>query len=78
MIDFESAAENRRRIILEAVEHLSPQCRAAFTLKVFDGLSYREIAERLHISTAAVERHIARGLLQVHAYISKHYPQMKQ
>jgi RNA polymerase sigma-70 factor (ECF subfamily) len=37
--------------------------REAFLLHRFGGLSYTEIAERLRISTATVQRHIARAML---------------
>ena len=39
--------DERNRLIQEAVDRLPPQCRAAFTLRVFHECSYKEIADRL-------------------------------
>ena len=41
---------------------LSPKCRAAMTLHYRDELGYREIAERLNISTNMVKKYIIKGL----------------
>ncbi len=71
-------ADCRRRILLEEVGRLSPQCQAALTLKMLHGLSYRQIGKRLGISTERVEHHIAHGLFQVHACLSRRMPHMKQ
>jgi len=40
-----------------------PHTRQAFWLHRFDGLTYQEIAQRLHISTMTVRRHIAKAVL---------------
>jgi RNA polymerase sigma-70 factor (ECF subfamily) len=60
-------------LLEEAVARLSPQCRAAFTLRVFGGCSYREIAQQLRISPKTVENHIARALRQTHQYMRRRY-----
>ena len=44
----------------------------AFMLKVFEGLTYTEIAKRLGITSAVVESHVARGIFHVQAYISRY------
>lgn len=62
----------RSVLLREAVARLPPQCRTAFTLKVFHGCSYKEIADRLGISTKTVEHHIARGLRETHQYLRQH------
>jgi RNA polymerase sigma-70 factor (ECF subfamily) len=59
------------------VASLPPQCRTAFTLKVFHGCSYKEIAEKLGISTKTVEHHIARGLRDTHQYLRERYGEVK-
>jgi RNA polymerase sigma-70 factor, ECF subfamily len=65
-------ANQQVRLLKDAIEHLPPQCRAVFTLKVFHGCSYKEIAEKLGISTKTVENHIARGLRDTHVYLRQH------
>ncbi len=66
-------ADEQTRILQEAVGRLPPQCRAAFTLKVFYACSYQEIADRLGISPKTVEKHIARGSRETHAYLRRRY-----
>jgi len=61
------------RLLKEAVEQLSPRCRAAFTLRVFHGHSYKEIAGRLGLSPKTVENHIARALRETHGYMRRRY-----
>jgi RNA polymerase sigma-70 factor (family 1) len=65
--------DERNRLIQEAIDRLPPQCRAAFTLRVFHECSYKEVAERLGISAKTVEKHIARGLRDTHTYIKMRY-----
>src|SRR6202140_3337284 len=65
--------DERNRLIQEAIDRLPPQCRAAFTLRVFHECSYKEVAERLGISPKTVEKHIARGLHETHRYIKRRY-----
>jgi RNA polymerase sigma-70 factor (family 1) len=65
-------SKQRSLLLREAVASLPPQCRTAFTLKVFHGCSYKEIAEKLGISTKTVEHHIARGLRETHLYLREH------
>lgn len=66
-------ADEAALLLKDAIEHLPPQCRAAFTLKVFNACSYKEIAEQLGISTKTVEKHISRGLRDTHAFLRRRY-----
>lgn len=72
-IDDELLADERTRVLAEAIGRLPPQCRAAFTLRVFHACSYKEIAQKLGISARTVEKHIARGLRETHAYVKLRY-----
>jgi RNA polymerase sigma-70 factor (ECF subfamily) len=69
----ETLADEEGRLLREAVEQLSPQCRAAFTLRVFQFCSYKEIALRLGISPKTVENHIGRALRETHDYLRRRY-----
>ena len=69
----EALADERARLLRAAIEHLPPQCRAVFALKVFHACSYQEIAERLGISVKTVEKHVGRGLKDTHAYLKRRY-----
>ena len=65
--------DERNRLIQEAIDRLPPQCRAAFTLRVFHECSYKEVADRLGISAKTVEKHIARGLRDTHSFLKRRY-----
>ena len=41
--------DERNRLIQQAIDRLPPQCRAAFTLRIFHECSYKEVADRLGI-----------------------------
>lgn len=66
-------AEERSSLLKNAIQRLSPQCRAAFALKVFHGCSYRDIAVQLHISEKTVEVHISRGIRETYRYMRRRY-----
>ena len=70
--------DERNRLIQEAIDQLPPQCRAAFALRIFHGCSYKEVADRLSISAKTVEKHIARGLRETHAYLNGRYSPTRQ
>ena len=72
-LETELLRDERNRLIQEAIDRLPPQCRAAFTLRVFHECSYKEIAERLGISAKTVEKHIAHGLHETHRYVNRRY-----
>lgn len=66
-------SDERSRLLKGAIEHLPPQCRAVFALRVFHACSYQEIAERLGISEKTVEKHVGRGLRDTYQYLKRHY-----
>ena len=53
----------------DALRTLPPQCRRVFVMQRFDGLTYREIAKRLGISTSTVEKHLAKALRRCTGYL---------
>lgn len=72
-IEDDLIADEELRVLAEAIALLSPQCRAAFTLKLFHGLSYKDISDELGISVKTVEKHISKGLRETHAYLAIRY-----
>ena len=72
-LEAELLRDERNQLIQEAIDRLPPQCRAAFTLRVFHECSYKEVADRLGISAKTVEKHIARGLRETHSYLKRRY-----
>jgi RNA polymerase sigma factor (sigma-70 family) len=59
-----SARQELERL-LQAVNGLPPQCRRAFELCKFEGLSQRQIAAAMGIAEKTVEKHLAKALLRV-------------
>ena len=62
------ADETRRRLV-EAVERLTPTQREVFTLRVTEGLSYREIAEAVGTTEGAARVHYHNALRSVKEYL---------
>jgi RNA polymerase sigma-70 factor (ECF subfamily) len=51
--------------LMKLIARLPTQCRRAFELRTFDGLSQREIASTMGISEKTVEKHLAKALVRV-------------
>lgn len=49
-------------VLRAGINELSPPCRAALVMAYADGLSYREIAERLGVSKPMVQKYIAQAI----------------
>jgi len=60
--DDAAAAKQRLEQIVDALQALPPQVRAAFRLHKFEGLSHAETAAALRISRSAVEKHVSAAL----------------
>lgn len=59
-------------IIQDAVNRLPSQQALVFRLSREQGLTYAEIAERLHIAPATVKSHIIRALNSIREYVYRH------
>ncbi len=67
--------DERRRIIESidaALEELKPEFRAAFVLREFHGLEYREIAAMLEIDLGTVKSRISRARTRLRAALKEH------
>ncbi|WP_027137975.1 RNA polymerase sigma factor [Gaetbulibacter saemankumensis] len=53
--------ERRLKALKEAVDELPPKCKEVFVLSKFDGLKYKEIAEKLDLSINTVENQIGKA-----------------
>jgi len=65
--------DERNRLVQEAINRLPPQCRAAFTLRVFHEYSYKEVADHLGITVKTVEKHISRGMRETNCFLKVRY-----
>ena len=61
--------EELQQQVNAVIDTLPERCREVFLLSRFEGLKNREIAEKLNISTTAVEKHISKAI----AFFSKHF-----
>lgn len=66
----QAPSEEARALVMEALveidtilHKLPAKARMALLLRKLDGLSYIEIAERLHVSVSSVEKYVAAALL---------------
>jgi len=65
--------DERNQLVQQAIDRLPPQCRAAFTLRIFHEYSYQEVADHLGISVKTVEKHISHGMRETNRYIKIRY-----
>lgn len=64
--------EQELALLADALRALPPRCREILTLRRIEGLSYREIAEKLGIAEATVNAQIAIGVMRCRAYLCAH------
>lgn len=54
--------QDRMTLVCDAIATLPPRCREAFVLNRVEGLTYRQVAEKMGVSPKTVEKHIARAI----------------
>lgn len=62
-LDVIAQAEEEFLVFCRAVRELPVQCRRVFVLRKVYGLSQQQVAKRLSISEATVEKHVAKGIV---------------
>lgn len=67
--DEQTLYEELKIQIKNVISILPDRAREVFLLSRFNGLKNREIAEKLNISTTAVEKHISNSLKKISAYL---------
>lgn len=60
--DQRAEQENLENKLLEAIQRLPERCRLVFTMHKIDGLSHKEVAEELGISTKTIENQITKAM----------------
>jgi RNA polymerase sigma factor (sigma-70 family) len=61
-IDSEIDRDSLSPLLDDALRELSPPCRAAVVMAYYEGLSYREIAERLGVSKPMIQKYLAQAI----------------
>ena len=64
------------QIISEAITLLPERCQQIFRLSRTEELSYREIAELMHISISTVDNQINTALKKIKIHIKRYYPDL--
>lgn len=62
----------RQELLIEAVASLPDRCREVLMLRYLDGMSYKDIGDRLGISPHTVKVHKVRGMRACTNYFRKH------
>jgi RNA polymerase sigma-70 factor (ECF subfamily) len=65
------AAHETGKLINEAIQQLPPQQRAIYELSKQEGLSYTEIAERMHLSRNTVRNHLSEAMKTIRTFLKK-------
>ncbi|MBK5722189.1 RNA polymerase sigma-70 factor [Dysgonomonas sp. Marseille-P4677] len=66
--------EELQREINYVIEQMPERRKEVFLMSRFEGLKNKEIAEKLHISTTAVEKHISKSLQSFEDHFKNKYP----
>lgn len=61
--DSQVDADIRGKQLRDVLSRLSPKCRAAVIMQYQHGMTYKEIAERLHVSHHMVKKYLATALV---------------
>jgi len=64
--------KEKNACLQEAIEKLSPQSRQVYQLCKIEGLSHKEISERLGISISTVNNHMVKSSKAVKAFLYNH------
>jgi len=68
---FECLCQDQELVLLaEAIESLPDRCRCIVKLRKLEGLSHREIAQRLGIAESTVNAQITNGILKLREFLS--------
>ncbi|MBN8859530.1 MAG: RNA polymerase sigma-70 factor [Sphingobacteriales bacterium] len=65
------AAHETDKLISETIQQLPPQQRTVYELSKLEGLSYNEIAERMHLSPNTVRNHLAESMKTIRIVLKK-------
>jgi RNA polymerase sigma-70 factor (ECF subfamily) len=66
-----ATAQEKLRMLADAIEHLPARCRQVVILRKLQSVSQREVAARLGISEKTVEAQLARGLARCEHYLRR-------
>ncbi len=62
--------EEKLKKVEQEIENLPEQCKKVFIMNKKEGLKYKEISEKLHISIKTVEVHMTKALKRLRAQLT--------
>jgi RNA polymerase sigma-70 factor (ECF subfamily) len=68
--------EELKRILCDAVEGLPAQCKTVYRLSRDGGLTYKEIAEKMGITSKTVENQISIAIKKIKDFLQPYYDQI--
>lgn len=66
-------SDEKKQVILSALQKLSPEHREIIVLREYEDFSYNEIAEKLHLSLEAVKSRIFRARTELRKILSDYF-----
>ena len=64
--------KQKRAMIADVISNLPPQQQTAYKLSRDEGLSYQEIADRMHLSVNTIKVHISQALKTLKIFFAQH------
>lgn len=71
-IDEELELQERLGLYCEAIASLPEKCRQVVLLRKVQGLTHKDIGERMNLSISSVEKYLRQGILACQAYLRVH------
>lgn len=70
--DEELEADELLGVYCEAVATLSDKCREVYLLRKVHGLTHKEIAERMSLTTSSIEKYLRHGVLTCDLFVTEY------
>jgi RNA polymerase sigma-70 factor (ECF subfamily) len=71
-VENELEAQQTLKLYCDAIAQLPKKCRQVYLLRKVQGLSHKEIAQRMGISLSGVEKQLHIGMSKCRDYMEKH------
>lgn len=67
----------RRRLLRSVMDELPDEMRRSVLLRVYQGMSYRDVADTLGVSVATVKSQVSRAQPRLKSALAEHYPELE-
>ena len=66
----------RRRLLKAAIDDLPPRMRRSVLLRVYQGMSFRDVADILGVTTTTAKSQVSRARARLRESLAEHYPEL--